>query len=106
MIEDIKAREKAATHIEEIAARHQKESGEFKGAVGYPSCAGCTANWPCDTAEVLAQLRDREEELEAVEELDFPHNYNAALGGYPHGGCFASCRRCALDRILKGATDD
>ena len=64
MIEDIKP-EKAAT-LGEIAARYQKESDELRGAVSYPSCVGCTGNWPCDTAILLAQVQDRDKKLEAA----------------------------------------
>lgn len=52
----------------EIEARHQKEPDEFRGAVGYPSCAGCTGNWPCDTAIVLAQLAEAREERDVAQE--------------------------------------
>ena len=51
--------------IQEIEARHHKESDDFKGMVGYPSCAGCTASWPCDTTTLLAELKERDKKLKA-----------------------------------------
>ena len=67
-IEEIEAREKAATRIADITARHQ----EFEGW-----CVTClqgedagSVPWPCDAAVLLAQLKDREEKLVAAVDRD------------------------------------
>ena len=60
--QEIKAGEKAATHLAAIRLRHRR----IKSGLPFDICGRCQTCWPCDASILLAQLKDREEKLAPV----------------------------------------
>ena len=140
MIEEIQAREKAATpepwEWEEQVLVYREGQVVVLEELGFlsPANKDFIAQAREDIPYLLAQLRDRDEKLKtahraveqlrqsltvmqpgyealkgklaAVGELDIPHTRRTRMIGWPpeevDAGCHESCRRCPLDRILKG----